>query len=376
MVATFKKMAFFLAWFAMLAALPFPGQTVALAEDQTRLMTIAAWESRFRERMANEHLENLDLAESGDSFLHYQLAYAIDGFAAQYEATGNTEYLNHALTYIWEVMASAVVSSEIPNSQYRDDFKGWGASRHPDPKIDGEEYPLFESYFWRYVARLLRVMDEQGITRQQSSYQAAYDDVLAFLEVQIFDKWYARGQGNIFRSRTHMASHWAYIALELSRLTKDGERRQKAITIGQKISQSIKDNIKNHPSVPGGYFWDSVWESEARPGQDVNHGNAVVSYVVEAVELGEDWTLKDIRALSLTFQEVIWRVDDQGEASFAGYVDGSGQGNGWFSDGFIKLGRFNPDIQRKLENHSVGRSTQFFGNGALNAKRLGVPYDD
>jgi hypothetical protein len=81
-----------------------------------------------------------------------------------------------------------------------------------------------------------------------------------------------------------------------------------------------------------------------------------------------------MRALSMTFLDAIWRTDD-GRIDYAAYVDGSGKGTGWFSDGFIKLGRFDSNVQERLEGHTVGRSTQFFGNAALNAKRLGVAYD-
>ena len=55
---------------------------------------------------------------------------------------------------------------------------------------------------------------------------------------------------------------------------------------------------------------------------------------------------------------------------YAGFVDGSGKGNGWFNDGFMKLGRYDIEIQKRLETHQVGRGVQFYGNGALNASRL------
>jgi hypothetical protein len=43
---------------------------------------------------------------------------------------------------------------------------------------------------------------------------------------------------------------------------------------------------------------------------------------------------------------------------------------GWFNDGFMKLGRYSVSLQRRLEKHSVGSNTQFFGNAALNVKLL------
>jgi len=347
-------------------AKPLRPTLIAAAEG---LLDVPAWDTRFRSALAAEHQKNMTLAKSANSFKHYQLAYAIDGLAAQYEVTGNIDYLGRALLYIREVMTSAVRSSTMKKSSYLDDFMGWGAREHPNPSIDGDEYPLFESYFWRYVARLLRVMKESGITEENPSVKNAYDHVLAFLEVQVFDKWNQRGSKHIYRSRTHMASHWAYIALQLTRLTNDDVRRSEAAVIVDKINEMLRGKMVSHSEVAGGYFWDSVWNTTSYPGQDVAHGNAVVAYIVEAVELGEGWSLDDINALSLTLREVIWRIDDNG-VDYAAFVDGSGEGTGWFSDGFIKLGRFDGTIQKRLESHEVGRSVQFFGNAALNAQRL------
>jgi hypothetical protein len=66
---------------------------------------------------------------------------------------------------------------------------------------------------------------------------------------------------------------------------------------------------------------------------------------------------------------MLWKPEAVGDR-FAAFVDGSGKGNGWFNDGFMKLGRYNAEIQKRLETHSVGRGVQFYGNGALNAHRL------
>lgn len=347
-------------------------EDLAKEADRSDLLGVDAWESEFQKAMSAEHAKNSGFAESANSFQHYQLAYVIDGFAAMLEATGKADYLDGALVYIDKVMASAVPSSTLSESRYRDDFKGWGAFEHPtDPKIKGDEYPLFESYLWRYITRLLRVMQDQAVIQDDPTYQVAYNDILAFIETHIFDKWYARGQDNIYRSNTHMASHWAYIALGISQLTEDEQRRQQALAIVERINQSLRDNMTHHPDVAGGYFWDHRWDSASRPGQDVAHGNGVVAYVVEAAEAGAGWDLDDMHALSLTLRDGIWQMNG-GRARYAAFVDGSGAGNGWFNDGFIKLGRISPDIQQRFENHAVGRGTQFFGNAALNAKWMDV----
>lgn len=166
-----------------------------------------------------------------------------------------------------------------------------------------------------------------------------------------------------------MASHWAYISLELAHITESEARRTAAKRIVQEINHSLRNQMVPHPDVVGGYFWDQKWNAMNLPGQDVAHGNAVIAYIVEAAELGEGWSKDDIRALALTFRESIWRVDGD-HVEYAAFVDGSGEGTGWFSDGFIKLGRFDQEVQKRLEGHKTGRTTQFYGTAALNAKRL------
>jgi hypothetical protein len=46
-----------------------------------------------------------------------------------------------------------------------------------------------------------------------------------------------------------------------------------------------------------------------------------------------------------------------------------GQDNGWFSDGFVKLGRYDRATQRRLEDHQIVNA-QLAANMALNAKTL------
>jgi hypothetical protein len=73
-----------------------------------------------------------------------------------------------------------------------------------------------------------------------------------------------------------------------------------------------------------------------------------------------------VRALTVALDSVIWPSDGQ----YAQFVDGSGTGDGWFNDGFMKLGRYDARLQLRLETHPVGENTQYFGNAALNVRLL------
>jgi hypothetical protein len=342
------------------------------------LRTVAQWESLFLGTWESEHLNTyLPLSTSGNSWKYYNLAYGIDGVTAMFEATGNTKYLDRALLYVRNVIASAVPSSSLPNSQFKDGYLGWGAWDHPyDTSLVGGEYPLTESYCFRYVTKLLRAMRNNPAVYADPAYRKTYDDVLAFTKVNIFEKWSKRGSANLYRSRTHMAAHWAFIAADLWTLTADPIERAKYRTVVDNInlhlpnySSSLRQQMKPASGDTAAYFWSDVWGSTAAPGQDVSHGNNVIAYVVEAHDLGIEWTATDIRALSRTLLNHIWVPTSTGYR-YGLYVDGSGAGNGWFNDGFCKLGRYDAAIQKRLETHPVGRGMQLYGNGALNAKIL------
>jgi hypothetical protein len=329
------------------------------------------WEQQFLNAWQAEYDAYLPKSTGDDSWDYYNLAYAVDANAAMFAATDKSKYLDRALLYIRNVMASARVSSNIRSSQYRDSCKGWVSQRD---ETKGQEIPLYESYFWRYVCRLLRLMHESPPLSGNSDYRKQFDEILAFSEVNVFRKWYGRGLDNLYRVNTHMASHWAYIGMELWRLSSDQTwkaRYHEVFTninlhIPTRNNSSLRGQFIFHPEDPSTYFWSADWGSYARPGQDVSHGNNLLAYLVEAHDLGVEWNDEDMMKFCNTLVKHVWPTSSK----YAGFVDGSGTGNGWFNDGFCKLGRYNRALQERLESHKVGRNTQLFGNMAENAKRL------
>ena len=90
-----------------------------------------------------------------------------------------------------------------------------------------------------------------------------------------------------------------------------------------------------------------------------------MAYAVEACDRGGRWTQSDMAAFSALLTKVIW----PGGRNYHAYVDGTGADNGWYSDGFVKLGRYDPAVQRRLDGHEVVNE-QFAANMALNARLL------
>jgi hypothetical protein len=87
--------------------------------------------------------------------------------------------------------------------------------------------------------------------------------------------------------------------------------------------------------------------------------------VVESAGLGGSWTATDMERFVALFNTVLGPKGN----SFPEFIDGTGSDNGWISDGFVKLGRFSPPLQQKLEQYPVVND-QFVANMALNAKIL------
>jgi hypothetical protein len=336
------------------------------------LRAVAAWEELFLKSWGNTHTRDfLPWSRSHDSWDFYNLAYGIDANTAMFRATGRKQYMDRALLYANGLMASATRSAWLPNSKFKDGYLGW-ASERSEPA--GQEVPLYESYCWRYVTRMLRALRDSPELYDNGIYRSQYDRLLAFSEKNIFEKWYVRGANDfIYRNRTHMAAHWAFIAMDLARMTTDPENRARYVEVFNNINQgmpnfaaSLRGQMKANPDHPTAYFWDAVWGSTAQPGQDVAHANGVIAFIVEAHEAGQVWTDTDIRRFVVTMNTVIW----PSQRAYAAYVDGSGVGDGWFNDGMMKLGRYDVELQRRLENHMAGQNSQFYANGALNVRLL------
>jgi hypothetical protein len=353
-----------------------PSAGPAAAQIRGTLRTAGQWEKLFAEQWMKERPVAERLSRSGDSWDQYELAYDIDALTAIYLATGKPAYADEGLRLLENLLATAKPSRDLPTSQYRDDYLGWVTQQND---VRGQEVPLYESYLWRYGVWLLQLVRTDPALWNDATRRARFERLLSFAERDIFDKWQNRGADNtVYRRRTHLASHWAMIALGLARITAQEAQRRTYLHTVQAIdgdlpnsSSSLRGQLRMNPDHPSAYLWNDEWGSIGRPGQDVSHGNGVITYVVTANSVGSEWNNVDMRRFLNTFRLAIWPAPPgEGQPEGAEYVDGSGTGNGWFSDGFVKLGRFDPQVQHRLESHDVGRSPQFLANGALNAALL------
>ncbi|GAA0939437.1 hypothetical protein [Virgisporangium aurantiacum] len=342
------------------------------------LKSITWWENLYLDALDFDNEYYLPRSRSADSWDHYELAYGIDDPTALYRATGKTRYLDQALQRSNNVMATAKKSSTLGPAAFGDSYLGWVSWKND---TSGTEEPLYESYAWRYITRLLLVIKQTPALYNNTTYRNQYNKLLAFAEVNIFDKWYTRGvEDYIYRSNTHMAAHWAYIAMNLSLMTTNATRLAREREVLEAINYSLPNyggaslhgQFVEHPTIDGAYFWNWDWNDFSRPGSDVSHGNNVVAFIVEARDLGlADWSQLDVEALVVTFNRAVWPAANR----YAAWLDGTGTEDvGWYTDGWMKLGRYDVATQQRLEAaFAANLLPTSHGNGALNAKRLGAP---
>lgn len=335
------------------------------------------WEKEFLKHSEIEHKTKYDpWSKDPNSFWHYYVAYGVDGYLAMFEATQNKAYLDRALLYLTQIKDTARKQS--------DGYMGWRAVVPGGGTTYEEGTPLYESFLWRYGARVLNVIRKDPELFNDPIYREKYDDLLPFLETHLFEKWYSRDVKWIYRLRTHMASHWASIALYLSEISTSEEMQELYAEVLYKFNYDfpqtgmtggMKQQVKPHPEDAQAYFWNGIWGSSELPGNDISHGNAEIQFMIESFVRGEDWTEADILALRYLVKNALWN-QSLTNPEFAEYLDGEGSiSHAFISDGVLKLGRFDSDLQKIFEAYKGQNMylTQYYGNLALNAALLSTP---
>jgi Carbohydrate binding module (family 6) len=341
---------------------------------------------------------------TGNSMYHFG-SNCVDGFVAMYEATGKTIYLDLALDHTTRLIAST-------NTTWNG-YKDWSG-------LAG--YPLDQSHTWRHVAKMLYVMNKTPGVLQNANYKAKYDQILAFTENNIFKKWWdasetriANGGGDpkrigdhgltyIFRSRTHMASHWAFIGMVLEDIgtntTMKDEYKLTYTKVNTDMSpyrpSSMRQQMEKYPGDSSILIFHDEWgrtyddinerpkpepttypeEGGYHPVSDTHHGADTIGYIVEAYEMGKYWTRADVDGLTNLTYKLTWNKSTT-DPKWAGFIDGTEpgrDGSNCIEDGQIKLGRYSAQLQKVFEADTPTGCypAAFYGSGALNAKKLGA----
>ena len=351
--------------------------------DVSGLATVSDWKSKFDAVISSENTSYAPKWDSVDCLNLYSGAYAIDGLANAYLVTGDTTYLDYAKTYIDSRIATAVVASTIAGTNYSDGYLTWYKDGTEGTRTDKYQYPLDESYAWRYVCKLLSVMAERGEHLSTEPYATFFTDTLAFTETNIWEKWYTRSgtagiQNIIYLASSDLCAHWATIALFLKDLTSDATIKQQCIDVFRDIAHegmavnsgysfrdllySYVDDDTQKPYYLFGYGWTPS------PTDIIScvDANSVISLLFECWRLGEFISWVDFEKVAYDIELLAWATS----APYPDKIDGTGTDTGWYSDGICKVGAINPQVQAWAYTHTVGQGWHLYGAGMLNALLL------
>lgn len=298
----------------------------------------------------------VNLTSSGDSYGFMALRQHLGALNEIIKQTKDEQLILKQINLIDNLITSATRSDKIANSTYelKDSFQAWTAKQPAN--IINTEVPLFESYSFFYVAEFLHLLKVNGWVNKSEKNRMWWNRTVRFLEHDIWTKWRSRSYrtnkmyNQIFlRSRTHMGSHWAGIALYLREISNNDSIKVQATELISQYDRLLRRNLELRN---GAYVWNSTYNDVTGTDairsaevivQDVSHGNHVISYVISAYELGnKNWRLDDLNRFSKT----LTMLYDGAANAFADNVDGSADPSrpGWgnfVGDGWVKLGRYN-----------------------------------
>ncbi len=332
------------------------------------------WKELFDRAWATQYPVAVEQSESRNTRQEYYfMGYSLDGLTQVWQATGDNDYLNDALDLIENTIDDAV-----PVSGRLDGYLGWPSNLQRYGETRNQEGTnLWESFMYRYVATILRIMHDSPTLLSQRDYRNRYENILEFTKTHIWEKWYTGldNFGGIYRSRVHTASHWARIGMELYQITGD----QQYLEVFESITfagmeryggASIRDRIFNKGNAA---VWYQTWDSNLI--QDTNHGDDVVSFMVNTHDSGLYFTDDDMQALAATVNDLIWVTNAPLE--FTSNVDGTGATNNRENGahGVLTVARHNEALQNRIRQYYTVRTVNFreaqaMGIATLNRKYL------
>lgn len=268
--------------------------------------------------------------------------------------------------FVDSIISAAQPLDQLNSTQpFSHDYVGWVSL------TEGQEYqkevPLYESYSFFYITEFLYLLKKNGWVNKNEENQKWWEEKVLFVEENVWEKWRNRskvtyGKYNTYflRSRTHMGSHWAGIALYLSEITSNGKIRKQAKKLYRSYDRLLKRNFE---VINNQYVWnrtyDKVLFSGAIPSsepliQDTSHGNNVISYIIAAYDLGNsNWTSLDINRLINTFKNGVYdSVKNTLNTYINGTTESEDRGRFFLGDGWVKLARYDEDLLELFKRFS------------------------
>lgn len=376
----------------------------ACGADAQRTRTLSDWKALYDERYSFrgnfEERGWLDAYNvSRDNGDIYPMAYILYGELLMWQSTGEDIYIQRFISFYQGLFNRARPASIIglggngaDNFQYfNDEYLSWvdypqttdlrdsdrtpqnftganlGVSHFQASNPNGyQQFSLDEGFGLRIVAEAVRIMYQSPLWRSQGTNQSNYEELLNFMVAHVWDKWQARAGDHLFRERTHMASHWASIGMDLYVIT--GQEKYFTVFDRWFTNMGAWNNEPEDPDFPdygfangqirihtdGGYVWSGVWGDQTGV-NDVGHANAEVATAIKSVQLGFDYfSQADLNGFKLAYDRTRkndtrtwWLIDGSSGGRSDHFVVNAFDANGWHL-----LAPYYEDILEDIENAS------------------------
>lgn len=368
----------------ILPEINFTGKTV------TELAILADYE--LYTRNGGEYERVFSFASSGNNADIYPLD-AVQALPALFSATGDTKYLNDALELyysLWQQAKSSNTLIQNCGSCYNDEYLSWHGDGNTS--ISGYnagggpgQFPLNESRSLMHLARILWIMDNspnlmtQTNTKTGRSYKNEFDYLLNNLEVNFWDKWIARHGASAYTyGGVDQTSGWDFIGIHLYKITnkqkyKDVNDRvwynvDRPNTLDSKGRQSGTQNGFEELIVPNNSNSDAVqwcgdfacrvyteYDSGNESISDYGHAGRTVRGFIANQELGMPHYGMELIAKLINTVDVFWpeKFADDGRETYYwmdGRTEKHHQYRNYMPEGWHQLGRFDQNLQNRLEN--------------------------
>jgi hypothetical protein len=327
--------------------------------------------------------ESLEPGNKGDAGIYFDqsIYYVAWGLATQldmWRATGNNQYLDELIQMAYNMINKSRFVAIGNGSTYY----GWPGVTPRDAPENDIVYPigvpLWESYAFRYFTTMLRIMKDSPVLLASAhnngnftgtTYQNVYDYLLSWIEKHMWEKWKVSGLGNLYRSNTHMASHWARIGMDLHYCTNNQEYYEVFANITfagfpsgtSYIGANFQDQLRINTSVPSAYDWSATWFNQVSP-QDTDHAGDIIVWVAESFDIGYYWTQTDIDRFASTFKDVMWLNKNSEPMLLEPFVNGAGTPTdvaGYKAYGWWSMARWNDDLYNLARTYITNGNAEF-----------------
>ncbi len=265
----------------------------------------------------------------------YSFAEMTSGIAAIYEATGKEYYLQKLIDYTKSMMASG---KDNNNDGYLD-YYHWMKDRPEYCQWDYEPgYNYGAHCYWNAMRTIGRTARVGRLGPHYQQHKADIDDIVAFCEKQIIEKWEKGDQGMSLEqwiAQTSFTisgadSHAGSFMVDVYLATGNEHYKDLATRFAQKVKNAWV------PFSNGSYAWagdggvripfdlkETTFDLNGKTYgvQDTAHSIRVIRFAVIAHRAGIVVTDEDMQRLVNTFKLNIWRGYDE---VFHPYINGSG----------------------------------------------------